>query len=479
MFRLRKYISLLLVFTLVFMAVPRRADAFIPGIAAAAAALGVSEGALTATVAGLLTAGGVVILSDEGRQKAVAAAWEGASEHTRQLIANAIGNSDGQSISIDIDGQCAADIWEMMRAMESGEEIEFQVTGNEMLFYVPFGSIVLDGQPGIINCIADWSMDPDAGHDLYLFIRGNNRVRDSWSGLRIYSSSVDKIYSASGQHEIHIDYKVYSEKAVVASGNVATVLCGSEHSFHWNVPETYVGEHTFGAAVLDGTASVFVDGEMVYNWPSVDSSYGIRQLDGTGDSSVQIPFLYSLDYVSVGTLTPGIDYTPSNLTENQVGALGGTTIDVPLDGTAAGNPTINPPVTWPEATDLTGIMGALQNLWNTIVQGFNAVKAYLAQIVASISTPMDPNVLLEPINNLKGFIVGKVPELADLDMSGFVEREWDWTVSINYPFAITFQVLDSEMLERARPTIKGFTSGILILLTTIYAYKRIPEIVNK
>lgn len=470
MFRLRKYISLLLVFTLVFMVVPRRADAVIPGIAAAAAALGCSEGTLVAVGGGLLAAGGIIANGENEKVKAVSAAVAGLGSAALERLSaavNAVG--PGGQFTLPIDQYLAQDIADMVQNVndvaESGEGIETKFAGPETMLHPVFGQS-LSGGAGILSAWYEWYGNTYYGDSLFLSVK------------RVNSSEITGI-------EIHAGYHMYEPKGYTMQYRIKTsgYYVGEWIDIYTNLnggsSSVVVGEGTVSVIVDEENSYAFVDGELVYTWEGCGESlgYGIDWINANGNALTSI--VYSIDAFGEDYLTPGVDYTDAQLTPEQIAALAGTTITGDVVTNVYNPPVINPPVTWPEATDLTGIMGALQNLWNTIVQGFNAVKAYLAQIVASISTPMDPNVLLEPINNLKGFILGKVPELADLDMSGFAEREWDWTVSVSYPFAISFEVLDSEMLERARPTIKGFTSGILILLTTIYAYKRIPEIVNR
>ena len=465
----KKILSIVLVAIIILGAVPKRADAVIPGIAAAAAALGVSESAVVAGGSALLTAGGVTFLSDEGRRAAVAAAWQGASEATKELMRYSIYGAVDGLMTINIDEQCAADIREMMRVLElsEGEDIDWVYSG-EGVWYEDFGNYSLSGfNDGEIEIV----IPNFVGADVPGGVNDGSHV-----GIELCPD-----YNSQGvKMEVHGFYnKDYSLKYYVFDGKYGTtVASGTIDTMSGTGPYDF-GEHSIKVRISEGNeVDVFIDGNFVHTMTMM-SNYAALSIFG-GNNSITANGFDVIENVSgVVTLQQGVHYNPSTLTPEQIASLAGTSVTTNInDYSQTSNPVINPPITWPEATDLTGVIGALQNVWNAVVQGFARVYTYLQAIVASISTTLDPNILQEPINDLKTFITGKVPELPDLDTSGFGDREWSWMVTINHPINVSFEVLNSQTLESARPTIKGFTSGVLILLTTIYMYRRIPEIVK-
>lgn len=443
--------------------VPKRADAVIPGIAAAAAALGCSEGTLVAVGGGLLAAGGIVAAGENEKVKVVSAAVAGLGSAALERLSaavNAVG--PGGEFTLPIDQYMAQDIADMVQNVndvaESGEGIETKFAGPETMLHPEFGQS-LTGEAGILSAWYEWYGNTYYGGHIYLCV---NRVNSSENTGIIISEGFN---GYTGDYEIR--YGIKTSGYMV--GNWTTIYVGQG-------PLVYEG--TVSVVVDEENSYAFVDGELVYTWEGGGSisGWGLDWIEAGGNNNTSV--VYSIDAMGEDVLTPGVDYTDAQLTPEQIAALAGTTINGNVVTNVYNPPAINPPVTWPEATDLTGVIGALQNVWHSITQGFARVYTYLQAIVDSISTTLDPNILQEPINNLKTFIVGKVPELPDLDTSGFSDREWSWMVTINHPINISFEVLNSQTLESARPTIKGFTSGVLILLTTIYMYRRIPEIVK-
>lgn len=465
--RYRKFVSIGLVVALVVtVCLPRRAVAIVPGIAAAAAAVGVSEGALTATVAGLLTAGGIVFLSDEGRAKSVAVAWDAASEQTKNLCLRSIANSGGGIIQLDIDSACAADVWQMMRAMETDEEIEYQVStgGTGPGEYIDFNSGPQDlgNIHGVIALVIP-------GFNLYNYalayqaVEIKTNVQAQWfDGITVFKEQGDGTVYVTVEAR-HNNERVYRKSYA--------------YPMPWKGTGS-VGDFTIGVG-SDGMGNLayFDNGTMV--WSGDEGSHCLVSISSIDETSLGNSYMYDLSEAGVAPLVPGIDYTPSTMTEAQVGSLAGTGVYVDPADYSVSAPAITPPITWPETiTGLDGIVGAIQNVWNVIAQGFNHVIALLQTIIGAIGAQLDPGIFDEPVNNLKLFIMSKVPELPDLDTSGFADRQWSWMVTINYPWQLTFEVLNSEMLDKARPTIKGFTSGIMYLLTTLYIYRRVPEIIR-
>ena len=464
----KKIVSIVLVAFLMVGTVPRRADAIIPGIAAAAAALGCSEGTLVAVGGGLLAAGGIVAARESDQVKVVAAAVAGLGSAALERLSaavNAVG--PGGQYTLPIDSLLAETIGEMVQSVEdvaaSGEPIELKEIGPETVLDSGFGRVELDDSTeGVLLIVFEhtaalWSDDLtiDLGY------------------ADVYKVGLSNGYNSSRQGHV-LSWYVALTGISSASGEID--FCSDPYPYETG---TY-GEHTLAIGLGTGGFQLWVDGQLVHQ--VIGDYTSSLNFDGiwSGDSThqeVHFPLMYCYESTLELPLLPG-DYINEGLTPEQIAALAGTTITGDVVTNVYNPPAINPPVTWPEATDLTGVIGALQNVWNSVTQGFARVYTYLQAIVDSISTTLDPNILQEPINNLKTFITGKVPELPDLDSSGFSDREWSWMVTINHPINVSFEVLNSQTLESARPTIKGFTSGVLILLTTIYMYRRIPEIVK-
>jgi hypothetical protein len=468
----KKIISIVLVAFLIIGGVPKRADAVIPGIAAAAAALGCSEGTLVAVGGGLLAAGGIVAAGESEQVKVVAAAVAGLGSAALERLSaavNAVG--PGGVYTLPIDKYLAQDIADMVQNVndvaESGEEVEFSIVGPDTSISPPVSQML-----GI-----------DYGYVVFGTTTAGKGGQTSKAELTILNS--DGVMKASSKLTIGANvgtsHYVNRYRAEVFGGGGSTTgsidLDTAPLVYDGGFVVANMEPHTIGISCdEEGNVTFYLDGVIMMS--AIIPGATLGKIVYSQVSGVSLEGAYSFETFGSDVIVNGVDYTDAGLTPEQIAALAGTTITGDVVTNVYNPPAINPPVTWPEATDLTGVIGALQNVWNAVTQGFARVYTYLQAIVDSISTTLDPNILQEPINDLKTFITGKVPELPDLDTSGFSEREWSWMVTINHPINISFEVLNSETLENARPTIKGFTSGVLILLTTIYMYRRIPEIVK-
>lgn len=451
---MRKYknvIVIALIMSFLFVQVtPRRAEAIIPGIAAAAAAVGCSEGTLVAVGAALLTAGGIVVAGENEKVKAVSAAVAGLGSAALERLSaavNAVG--PGGEFTLPIDQYMAQDIADMVQNVndvaESGEGIETKFAGPETMLHPLFGQS-LTGEAGILSAWYEWYGNTYYGGHIYLCV---NRVNSSENtGIII----AEEFNGYTGDYEIR--YRIKTGGYMV--GNWTTIYVGKG-------PLVYEG--TVSVVVDEENSYAFVDGELVYTWEGGGSisGWGLDWIDADGNNNTSV--VYSIDAMGEDVLTPGVDYTDAQLTPEQIAALAGTTINGNVVTNVYNPPVINPPVTWPATPDLTGILEALKNLWNSIIQGFAGLGAKVVAIPAAIALALQGNpgetINWEPIKSVGTGLTTAFPFSLPWDVqrifSSLNGAEWNGVAEINVEGVLAkfdFDINIEQWFGGVRPIVK-------------------------
>lgn len=479
---IRKVIAISMICLLVVTVVmPRQAYSAVPVV--------IPAGAKIVTSA-ILTALGIDFLTSDGENAAVQRAWESIPAGTRKEISDygdllISGGTAGVLLTERIydDFLLARD--EIIEMAESGEPFELTTVSPGEIISPPANfNIMNDYGLVMFATTTGWFFPGGSGGSFDLTLSAIN-ISGYKYYIRLYSNNVGTgwaVVNCQVGDNYGSGHTHYSEEVarVPMEGTSTTT-------------PRILGEHVIGMSLdADGNMGFYLNDVNVLNLTL--GGYVLDSVSYTAGSKFAeyYPLQGVYSEVSAGEMVmqEGIDYELINeLIANQalLASLIGQTLTV--DGTGVIDQTVYTPgtITVPEApaVDIPGI-GAwintivqwLQNIWNSIVQGLESIRKLLLTLVGAIGAQLDPDVFTDPINDIKIFVMDKVPQLPDVDMSGFEDREWNWMITLNYPWQISFEVLNSEMLESARPRIKGFTSGIMYFLTMLYIYRRVPEIVR-
>lgn len=377
MFRYRGIIALALILSLVSVQIlPRRADAIIPAVAAAAAAYGMTEGAFLAIGGAYLASVGYVAQDQISKAKLCAVLGDTASAETMEAFADAYNHIDENGdFQLFISQGMIDDVANVengiQSAVDSGEDIAYKevVEPETVSTLTTAGSVPLGGGLGICEMIVDYSATAGGNNELYLSA-GNSYW---WTGVRITSS---RDYRTDGIWQT-LYYTPFID-GVSQGGSMLYEIWKAD------INDTVIfPSFTVAIAVDEDTAAVFVDGVEIVN----QSHTGQKCLENIswGTMSPATIIYYEVSAVNEAPLSPG-DFDYNKLAAAVLAGMAGTSIAGNVGAGTYAAPTIVPPGTWPTTQDTTGIIGALGNIWNLVNQKLGAVIALVGALPVAIAT---------------------------------------------------------------------------------------------
>lgn len=459
---------MVLIAILAVSAVPRRAQAIAPLLLAPE----------VWTVAGaLLTAGGVAIYNDDASKKAITVAWDSFAESTKDRLQNSVGMEIVNWIWTQ------DDVDSVNNAKNAINQAAANQTTINYISALDSGSGTTDGDQ-VINLQnaqgqCDFDIPMACGEQKSIVAQFSLGSSYWWNGLQLFT---DVHWTGGDTRTCHLHCRNFS--GGVAQGEALTLA--TQDIVLPNLANFGTKHITMTAD--GGTGSIALDGVTIGTWEGIAGLELVYLSDNPYDPNnrLHLGYAYEISGSVAGTLNPGVDYDMDPAKDDKyVGGYVGSNTNINT-GTGDATTTANTPTqTWPQTFDNSGIIGALGNIWSllksllgNVIDWLKQIYAKLVAIAGAVATTPPSDYFNGPIDNLKTFIVGKVPTLPNLGTSGFGERQWNWTVTINHPITLTFEIINSELLNSQRNTIKGWTSGILIFLTTLYVYRKIPMIVK-
>lgn len=297
-----------------------------------------------------------------------------------------------------------------------------------------------------------------------------------------------------------------------------------------------------GLSVINGAVNAMIDGSTVYSDTSLSNLVINDITTSRGSVALtNVAGSYASKANTVYVLQEGTDYDVlQSLLENQIllNSLIGQTLELDENGGVVGVPTVVPPGTVTPTFDDTGIISWLSTIWkdmaagvntlvgkmNTVISGVNGVTSAVNVAVGAINTVVTGvNGVIDAVNtkfaDLKLGLIeiltsiyndvhsllekctayfadpepgwtdpiiapfqdawdAHVPDLPELGMDQFEEPTFDWTVTIHHPWEASFELMNTAIVEQYRPTIKLWAGGIMVFITVLMIYRRIPQILG-
>lgn len=439
------------------------------------------------TIAVIVAALGTVgyeCVTDDGMRASAAYIWDSATDKMKE---NFLYAKETGKLLWDLG--FFNDMWAARDALEGVNE-----AGTPIEFQVPYGNLPLvtsESNPTVTANIGDLMGNVSIYSSMMSKYNAQNPRIVIWMGPSVSSIYFDAHIETYGGDWKDGAWGSYAKVVYVIRSDYGGINLADgtiEDCNKWQSQTNGVQQFNdvnLSVNTDDNGTDFYVNGTLVYSGNVATVGNKINRIVLEGQTDQWIGGYYDSAVTGSKVLNPGVDYTINQtITNNYAGTEAGTvgteqTVDLEQGGVT--DTTITAPGTVTDTADTEGVISWLSTIWNSMAQSLQNIYAQVSAILASLTAAFaqPPTDFFDPfIGQFKLWYNGQIPQFTNLDTGQFSEPDINWTITINYPVQVTFQVLNQEMIDKWRPTVRQWSGAVMIVFTCLYVWKRLPEVVK-